>query len=57
MVVSTLLPQWHTLIKQKPPPDAEELAELGQGLALEQRSLVFLPVNDAEEFFRGGTHW
>lgn len=37
--------------------DEEELAELGQGLGLAQRSLVFIPVNDAEEFFSGCTHW
>lgn len=37
--------------------DEEELAELGQGLSLDQRSVVFIPVNDAEEFFSGCTHW
>ncbi len=35
----------------------EELEELGQGLGLSARSLVFIPVNDAEEFFSGCTHW
>lgn len=40
-----------------PHADEEELAELGQGLDLAQRSIVFIPVNDAEEFFSGCTHW
>lgn len=40
-----------------PTIDEAELAELGQGLGLAQRSVVFIPVNDAEEFFSGCTHW
>jgi hypothetical protein len=37
--------------------DQDELEELGEGLGLERRSMVFIPVNDAEEFFSGCTHW
>jgi len=37
--------------------DQDELDELGEGLGLDRRSMVFIPVNDAEEFFSGCTHW
>lgn len=37
--------------------DQDELEELGEGLGLDRRSMVFIPVNDAEEFFSGCTHW
>lgn len=37
--------------------DDEELQELAQGLSLDTRSVLFIPVNDSEEFFQGCTHW
>ena len=37
--------------------DQEELDELAQGLNLDRRSIMFIPVNDSEAFHTGCTHW
>ncbi|KAM3576238.1 hypothetical protein VYU27_001946 [Nannochloropsis oceanica] len=37
--------------------DQGELEEVGEGLKLDRRSMVFIPVNDAEDFRSDCTHW
>lgn len=38
-------------------PDPEEFVDLGRGLELETKSMVFVPVNNATGLLSGGSHW
>mmetsp|Transcript_21871 Transcript_21871/g.31752 ORF Transcript_21871/g.31752 Transcript_21871/m.31752 type:complete len:104 (+) Transcript_21871:67-378(+) len=37
--------------------DSEDEEDLGRALGLDQRSLIFIPVNDASHQLQQGSHW